>query len=150
MLTVARAGEVRFAIRDEIDGDIWTIPAERTKQGKQHRVPLVPEALLIVETATREHTEDLIFPVKSGKPMSDAAMGKFMKDNSFEARPHGLRSTFRSWAEEQTAADWETKEMCLGHTVGGKVERAYQRSDLLDKRRALLENWVEFLTRSNL
>lgn len=78
--------------------------------------------------------------------MSDAAMAKFMKDNGFTARPHGLRATFRSWAEEQTNAEWETKEMCLGHAVGSKVERAYQRSDLIEKRRLLLQSWAGFLT----
>jgi len=77
--------------------------------------------------------------------MSDAAMAKFMKSNGYTARPHGLRATFRSWAEEQTDADWETKEMSLGHAVGSKVERAYQRSDLIDKRRQLLVKWQSFL-----
>ena len=78
--------------------------------------------------------------------MSDAAMSKFMKDNGFKERPHGLRATFRSWADEKTNADWETKEMSLGHAVGSKVERAYQRSDLLQKRRDLLNQWAKFLT----
>ncbi len=146
MLTCTRAGEVRFATRKEIEGDVWIIPAERTKTAKEHRVPLTDEALKVIALARANHNHAVLFASTTGRPMSDAAMSKFMKDNDYEARPHGLRSTFRSWAEEMTDAEWETKEMSLGHTVGGKVERAYQRSDLLDKRRTLLATWNSFLT----
>lgn len=145
MLTCTRSAEIRFARRSEIDGDIWIIPKERTKQAREHRVPLTDEAIRILKRVTIANDQEYLFPAQSGNAMSDAAMAKFMKDNGFTARPHGLRATFRSWAEEQTEADWETKEMCLGHTVGSKVERAYQRSDLLDKRRILLDKWSGFL-----
>lgn len=145
MLTCTRSGELRFATWSEIDGDIWTIPAERTKQAKEHRVPLTAEAQRVLQALSAKRACDFIFPAKPGKPMSDAAMAKFMKTNGYTARPHGLRATFRSWAEEQTNADWETKEMCLGHAVGSKVERAYQRSDLIQKRRDLLNKWQTFL-----
>ncbi len=147
MLTVARSGEVRHAVWDEIDGDIWTIPASRTKQGSQHRVPVSSEALTVLEVAKRTRMNDLIFPSQRGRPLADPMMSKFMKDNGYDARPHGFRSTFRSWAEERTDAEWEVKEMSLGHSVGNKVERAYQRSDLLDKRRVLLSQWAQFVTR---
>lgn len=144
-LTCTRSGEIRFASRAEIDGDVWTIPSERTKQARVHRVPLTKEALRVLKCSTKINDGVLVFPTRTGAPMSDATMSKFMKDNGFTARPHGLRATFRSWAEEQTDADWETKEMCLGHSVGTKVERSYQRSDLLDKRRDLLNTWTRFL-----
>ncbi len=147
MLTCTRSGELRFATWSEIDGDIWTIPAERTKQGREHRVPLTKEAIQVLKLARAEIPKNLLFPTTSGAPMSDAAMAKFMKANGYSARPHGLRATFRSWAEEQTDAEWEVKEMSLGHSVGNKVERAYQRSDLLDKRRVLLTHWAKFITR---
>jgi len=147
MLTCTRAGEVRFATAAEIQGDVWTIPATRTKTGKTHRVPLSNEALEVIAHARSTHDDDLIFTSARGGPLSDATMSKFMKENGYDARPHGLRATFRSWAEEQTDADWETKEMSLGHTVGGKVERAYQRSDLLEKRRILIVHWSEFISK---
>lgn len=146
MLTCARSGELRFATRNEIGGDVWIIPAERTKQAREHRVPLSKEALRVLKQVSFTNDRDLLFPTRSGVPMSDAAMAKFMKMNGYEARPHGLRATFRSWAEEQSNADWETKEMCLGHAVGSKVERAYQRSDLLDKRRTLQQSWGDYIT----
>lgn len=150
MLTCTRSGELRFATRNEIDGDVWIIPAERTKQAREHRVPLSKDALEVLEQVSAINDHDLLFPTRSGVPMSDAAMAKFMRTNGYEARPHGLRATFRSWAEDQSSADWETKEMCLGHAVGSKVERAYQRSDLLDKRRTLQEAWSGFITANGL
>lgn len=148
MLTAARPGEVRFAEHKEIQDDVWIIPAEKTKQAREHRVPLTPEALAIIDLAAEIRRSPSLFSTQSGRTLSDAAMSKFMKDNEYSARPHGMRSTFRSWAEEKTDADWETKEMCLGHLVGSTVERAYQRSDLLDKRRTLLTHWEAYLTQS--
>lgn len=149
IVTAARSGEVRFASFSEIEDDVWTIPAERTKTKKEHRIPLTDEALRIIEEAGRLGATDHLFPSPTGKVLSDAAMSVFMKRERLKARPHGFRSTFRTWAENETDADWETKEMCLGHTVGSKVERAYQRSDLLEKRRKLLLNWSNFLLVAN-
>lgn len=145
MLTCTRTSEVRFASMKEFEMDVWSIPEARTKSSRVHRVPLTPEALKVIGLAQEMHPGNLLFSLDNGKPLSDAAMSKFMKDNNYEARPHGLRSTFRSWAEEQTESEWEVKEMSLGHTVGSKVERAYQRSDLLDKRRVLLTKWAGYL-----
>ena len=145
MLTVARSGEVRHAAWDEIDGDIWTVPASRTKQGTDHRVPLSNQALSVLDIAKRTRVNEVIFPSQRGRPLADPMMSKFMKDNGYESRPHGFRATFRSWAEEQTDAEWEVKEISLGHSVGNKVERAYQRSDLLNKRRGLLTHWAKFI-----
>jgi len=146
MLTVARSGEVRFATYAEIDNDVWVIPAARTKTGREHRVPLTDEALQVIESARQSTKQTFLFPSPTGKPISDATMSKFMKDNDHEARPHGFRATFRTWAENETDAAWEDKEAALGHQVDGQVARAYQRSDRVEKRRNLLRLWEQYLT----
>jgi len=145
MLTVARTSEIRFATYAEIEDNIWTIPKERTKTKQIHRIPLTDEALAVIRQAKTQPDQTLLFPAASGKPLSDAAMAKFMKDQKMTARPHGFRSTFRIWAEENTDAPYEVKEGCLGHTVGSEVERAYQRSDLLGRRRRLMREWFSYL-----
>ncbi|MEJ6011456.1 tyrosine-type recombinase/integrase [Novosphingobium aquae] len=142
MLTCARTSEVRLARFDEIKDGVWTLPPERTKTGKAHRVPLCREAVAIVEAC---QGSEFLFLSAMGKPISDVAMSKFMRENGYDARPHGLRATFRTWAEETTDADHETKEACLGHAVDSGVVGAYQRSDRLVKRRALLATWEAFL-----
>lgn len=140
MLTCARTSEVRLATSDEVKDGVWIIPAERTKTGREHRVPLVPEALAIIAGKS-----GLLFATAGGKAMSDVAMSKFMRENGYDARPHGFRATFRTWAEECTDADHETKEACLGHAVDSGVVGAYQRSDRLEKRRDLLGKWSAHL-----
>lgn len=145
ILTVARTSEVRFATWSEIEGDVWVIPAERTKTGVEHKVPLTVEALQLISEAKFSDDKGLLFPNDKGKPLSDMAMSSLMKRESMTARPHGFRSTFRTWAEECSDASWEVKETVLGHRVGSEVERAYQRSDLLSSRRALLEKWSGFV-----
>jgi len=145
MLTLARTSEIRFARYAEINDNVWIIPAERTKTSREHRIPLVPEALKVLKLAKQSKDQQLLFPSSHGKPMSDATMSKFMKERGFAARPHGFRSSFRSWSEEKTDFAFEVKEACLGHTVGSEVVRAYQRSDLLEKRRKLMEAWSAFL-----
>jgi integrase len=141
ILTLGRTSEVRFATRDEIDGSLWNLSAERTKTGVARRVPLVGEAQKIVERAGSPY----LFPAYKGKPLSDAGMAKLMKDNGYTARPHGFRATFRTWVEEQTETPFEVKEAALGHVVDTGVVGAYQRSDRLEKRRALLAKWEAFL-----
>ena len=145
MLTLARTSEVRFATFDEIQDDVWVLAPERTKTNRQHRIPLTDKASAIVRTARNKSNCHYLFPSPSGKPLSDAAMSAFMKREGMKARPHGMRATFRTWAENETDADWETKEMTLGHSVGTKVERAYQRSDKFESRRALLTQWADYL-----
>lgn len=142
MLTCARTSEVRLARFDEIKDGVWLIPAERTKTGKEHRVPLGKEALAIVEACGEG---EYLFPALRGAPISDMAMSKFMRENGYEARPHGFRATFRTWAEEQTDAEHETKEAALGHIVDTATVSAYQRSDRFEKRRTLMEAWEVFL-----
>jgi integrase len=145
ILTVARTSEVRFATFSEVERDVWIIPPDRTKTSKEHRIPLSDEAQAVIDQARQEQDQELLFPTLRGKPMSDATMSRFMEREGYNARPHGFRATFRSWAEECTDARYEVKETALGHQVGSDVERAYQRSDLLEKRRLLLAEWSTYL-----
>lgn len=144
MLTVARTSEVRLATFDEIEGDVWTLPADRTKTQTERRIPLGKEALNVVDLC-RGRSDQCLFPAYRGKPISDAAMATLMKRNGYEARPHGFRATFRTWVEERTQTPFEVKEAALGHVVDSGVVAAYQRSDRLLKRRALMERWTKFL-----
>ncbi|MEM1050626.1 MAG: integrase arm-type DNA-binding domain-containing protein [Pseudomonadota bacterium] len=144
-LTAARTSEVRLATFNEIEDSVWTLTPERTKTGREHRVPLTGEALAIVGLAKDRSPNDFLFPALRGKPISDMAMSTFMKREGYEARPHGFRTTFRTWAEEMTDAAFEVKEAALGHAVDTGVIRAYQRSDRLEKRRQLMINWTEHL-----
>jgi len=139
MLTIARTTEVRKATGGEIVGDAWTIPADRTKTGKEHRVPLVGEARKLTVPS------GLLFPTVQGKALSDAGMSMLMRRAGYAARPHGFRATFRTWCEECTDADFETKEACLGHVVDAGVVGAYQRSDRFEKRKKLLGDWEAYL-----
>lgn len=147
MLTAARTSEVLYARFDEIEGDIWTLPPERTKTGAEHRVPLTSEALAVVEAARIEDGQELIFPSPKGKPMSNATMSRFMEREGYDARPHGFRATFRTWVEEQTETEYEVKETALGHKVDKGVVGAYQRSDRVEKRRTLMIIWAQFLSK---
>jgi integrase len=146
ILTVARVSEVRLATFSEIDGDVWTLAPERTKASREHRVPLSPEAIKVSKLSVKNDAQEFLFPTSRGSPMTDVTMGRFLERSGHTARPHGFRATFRTWVEECTDTSYEVKETALGHQVGSDVERAYQRSDLLDKRRVLLKRWAEFLT----
>lgn len=146
MLTAARTGEIRFAQHTDVQGNILVIPADRTKTGAEHRIPLTTKALKTIKSARLLPDQELLFPSPSNKPMSDATLARYMERDGLCYRPHGFRATFRTWAEEQTDAEYEVKETALGHKVGSNVERAYQRSDLLEKRRKLLQRWSKYLT----
>jgi len=145
ILTIARTSEVRLATFDEFEGDIWYLSAERTKTRREHRIPLTDETVRVVQQARDVAENGYLFSSYQGKPMSDAAMSKLMKEHKYDARPHGFRSSFRVWAEEQTDAPFEVKEACLGHVVDSGVVGAYQRSDRLEKRKQLLDKWSSFL-----
>lgn len=145
MLTVGRTSEVRLATFDEIDGEVWTVTPERTKTGREHRVPLTREALTVIDIARERSPNEYLFPALKAQPISDMAMSSFMKREGYEARPHGFRATFRTWVEEQTDTPFEVKEAALGHVVDNGVAGAYQRSDRLEKRRALLDQWTTLL-----
>lgn len=145
MLTVARTSEVRLATFDEFAGEVWTLTPERTKTGREHRVPLTPEALKVIEIARARSPNEYLFPALKEQPISDMAMSSFMKREGYEARPHGFRATFRTWVEEQTDTPFEVKEAALGHIVDTGVVGAYQRSDRLEKRRLLMSAWGSYL-----
>lgn len=149
-LTACRSGEVRLATWAEInrEGRVWTIPAERTKTAVSHRVPLTDAALRVLAEAEQiMNGSGLIFPSITGRAQNTSNMSKLMLDLGAGMVPHGLRSSFRSWAAEATDYPWEIAEMALGHTVGSKVERAYLRTDLFEKRARLMQDWADFLTR---
>lgn len=147
ILTAARSGEVLGAQWDEIDTEkkVWTIPAERMKAGREHRVPLSPRAMEIVEAMAKLGTESYLFPgPKKGKPLSSMAMAMLLRRMKAEITVHGFRSTFRDWASETTGFPHEVCEMALAHTIGNKAEAAYRRGDLFDKRRKLMEAWAGY------
>jgi integrase len=144
ILTAARSGEVRAATWDEIKGDVWRVPEERTKTGREHAVPLSPRALTILEEA-KQLGGELIFPSPRGMVLSDMTLSKLVRELGFDATVHGFRSSFRTWAQEQTNAPREVAEAALAHISGDKVERAYARSDFFDKRRKLMEQWASYL-----
>jgi integrase len=148
ILTGARSGEARGMRWDEVEGDAWVIPAERMKAGRPHRVPLSPSAAALLQGMPR--VDGLVFPgpKRAGggfTPLSDMAMGMLLRRLGYgEYTTHGFRSTFRDWAAESTNFPREVAELCLAHVVAGKVEQAYQRSDLLAHRRRLMEAWAEY------
>ena len=148
VLTACRSGEVRGARWNEFDIEaaIWTVPADRTKTNRPHRVPLSGRALEVLAEARKyADTTGLVFPSARGLTMSDMTVSKLIKELGIEAVPHGFRSSFRMWAAERTSTPREVAEFALGHVVGDAAERAYQRSDLFDKRRDLMDAWARHL-----
>lgn len=144
ILTACRTSEVLGARWDEVDfeGQVWTIPAERMKANRPHRVPLVTAMLTILKAQEGMDTA-FVFPgVKLGKPLSNMGMLTLLRRmNRDDITVHGFRSTFRDWAAEKTNYPREVAEMALAHTVGNAVENAYRRSDLFEKRRLLMSEW---------
>lgn len=148
VLTAARSGEVRSAAWSEISlhAAIWTIPAVRMKMKKPHRVPLSPRALEILREA-EGLDETLIFPgTKKGKPLSDNTLRKLVNEIGFAVDVHGFRTSFRTWAQERTNFPREVAEFALAHVVGDAAERAYARSDVLEKRRTMMNTWASFVS----
>ena len=153
VLTAARSGEARGAAWDEIDEDAgeWRIPGSRMKAGVEHRVPLSGAALELLEQArVLRDGSGLIFPssVKAGHPMSDMTLTQVLRKTGLAERStvHGFRSAFRDWAAECTSAPHAVMELSLAHSVGSSVEQAYARSDLIEKRRVLMQAWADFVT----
>ena len=145
VLTVARSGETRGMTWGELDLEnaIWTIPAERMKAGKEHRVPLTPEAISLL--GPRRNDRAIVFEseAKPGKPISDMSMTAVLRRMGCdEITVHGFRSTFRDWAGETTGFPREVIEAALAHGIKDKAEAAYARSDLFDKRRKLMDAWA--------
>lgn len=164
-LTAARSREVRGARWDEIDlkAGIWTIPASRMKMDREHRVPLAPGAIALLEGLPRFKDNPLVFPAPRGGEMSDMTLSAAMKRlhaadlagggagfvdrvSKRPAVPHGLRSTFRDWVAEQTHFPGEMAEVALAHKVANAVEASYRRGDMIEKRRAMMAAWADYLT----
>ena len=148
VLTAARSSEVRGARWHEIDHNakLWTVPAERAKNARPHRVPLSAPALDVLKAArTLPDSSGLIFPSPTGRALSDSTLSKLVRENGINAVPHGFRSSFRDWCGE-TAVAREVAEECLAHTVADATEAAYARSDLLARRTEVMENWGQYLT----
>ncbi len=145
-----RSKPLRFLRSDHLDGDIWTVPGELMKgrKGKvdDWRTPLAPQSLELIEKAQRFERNGYLFPNVSGKGvMSDATMSRFMEREGLEYRPHGFRSSFRTWAAE-TGKRRDIAELCNAHKVFENVEAAYVRTDFLEERRALLNEWADLVT----
>jgi len=151
-LTAARSGEVRQATWAEIDLEtkVWTVPAHKMKAGREHRVPLSGGAMAVLEAVLplRDPKRgDLVFPGgKPGQPLSDVALSKalHLAAGTKGVTVHGLRSTFRDWVAEETDYPREVAEMALAHAIGDRVEAAYRRGDLFEKRREMMGAWDEF------
>lgn len=148
ILTAARSGEVREAVWSEIDFDrgIWTIPAERMKAGREHRVPLSSEASTILANMLEVRISDYVFPGQRPlRPLSVMAFEMLLRRlDVAHFTVHGFRSAFRDWAGDASTFPREVAEAALAHTVGDMTERAYRRSDALEKRRQLMEAWAQF------
>ena len=148
-LTACRSGEVREARWDEVDEDVaaWTVPAARMKGGRPHRVPLCGQAIAVLNEARRlDNGSGLLFPApRSGVELSNMAFGQLLRRLGLDFVPHGLRSSFRDWAAEQTDAPHAVMEAALAHSVKNSTEAAYFRSDLFELRRGLMAAWGKFL-----
>ena len=149
ILTVSRSGEVLGARWDEIDlaERVWTVPAERMKGRRVHRVPLCDRALAILDEMRLCRRNKFVFPSERRENLGESPMRELLKRLGYKATIHGMRSAFRDWAGEHTNFAREICEAALAHAIGNKVERAYRRGDALEKRRALTDAWANFCNR---
>lgn len=152
ILTATRTSEVLYAEWIEIDqtAKLWSIPASRMKAGREHRVPLSSRCEEILARAKLlSSNSPFIFPGRSmGKPMSNMVFAMILRRMELSITAHGFRSSFRDWASESTSFPNELAEMALAHTIENRVEAAYRRGDLLERRRQMMENWADFLSGS--
>ncbi|MDE0006582.1 MAG: site-specific integrase [Rhodospirillaceae bacterium] len=148
VLTAARSGEVRGARWEEMDLEsrTWTVPGARMKSNREHKVPLSDRAMEVLAGA-RElgDGEDLVFPSATGRVMSNVTLSAMMKRLGIDAVPHGFRSSFRDWANERTNTAHAIMEAALAHVIRDKTVAAYSRSDLLEKRRDLMNAWSDYV-----
>ena len=144
VLTACRTAEVRGALWDEIEGDIWTIASKRMKAGKEHKVPLSDRAVAILRELPRDGV--LVFPsVHEGKGLGNHAPLRVLERLKYDSvTTHGFRATFRTWAAERTGFEREVAEMALAHAIPSAVERSYKRTTLFDRRRRLMQMWSDF------
>ncbi len=158
ILTAMRSGSVRLANWTEIDFNksLWIIPPEHFKTRQEFRVPLQPQAIVLLKQLARIEGCDKIFPSATGTALSDMALSQLMRgmrergEITVDAVPHGFRSTFRDWAAEKTAYPDEIRKAASGHAVGDAVKAAYERTDLLDKRRNLMHEWANFIDKPSI
>jgi integrase len=147
ILTAARTGEVIGVTWDEIDlgSRTWIVPANRMKGHREHRVPLSDRAVALLEEMQGTRSDKFVFSRHGGKPLSNMALLMMLRRmGRSDVTAHGFRSSFRTWAAERTGFPREVVEAALAHVIGNKVEAAYQRGDMLDKRRELMAEWGEY------
>lgn len=151
LLTAVRSGEARGATWGEIDFDnaVWTVPADRMKTKRPHRIPLSPQAVAVLRAAAampnaKVKRDGLVFPGATGKALSDMTLTKILRDMKEPFTVHGMRSSFRDWAAEQSSMPGEVAEAALAHAVPNAVEAAYRRTTFFDKRRNLMDAWGDF------
>jgi integrase len=145
ILNASRTGEVIHGRRDEIAADIWTIPATRMKAKKEHRVPLCKRSLELLAIAKAMDPDSIYLFSRNGKRLSNMAMPMMLRRLGIDATVHGFRSSFRDWVSEETNHPSEVAEMALAHVIANKVEAAYRRKDLLERRRLLLNDWENYI-----
>lgn len=164
-LTAARSQEVRGARWEEVDleSELWILPAARIKMGREHRVPLAPEVMALLEALPRFADNPLVFPAPREAEVSDMTLSAAMKRlheadinaggkcfvdrvSKRPAVPHGLRSTFRDWMAERTQFPGDMAEVALAHCVASTVEASYWRGDMVEKRRSIMAAWADHLT----
>jgi len=144
ILNASRTGEVIGAKRHELVNDLWTVPASRMKGGRNHQVPLGKRSLELLEISASLDPQSEYFFSKNGKPLSNMAMLMMVRRLSLGITVHGFRSTFRDWVSEETEYSPELAEMALAHTIGNKVEAAYRRGNLLERRKSMMKHWESF------
>ena len=151
ILNSSRSGEVRYAKWNEIDENIWTIPAERMKAKIAHCIPLTERCIETLEEAKRvsSMSDYIFYGYKKDKPLSENTFNKLIKELGFDIHTHGFRTSFKTWTQEQTNYPREVAEKQLAHSLSDKAEAAYARSELLEKRRSLLKKWTDYLQYEN-
>ena len=144
VLTATRGGEVRGMMWNEVDGDVWTIPASRMKGNRAHRIPLSEQAQHILTEAKRRFRSDgLVFAKPNGKQLSENAFSTLARREALGCHPHGYRKSFRNWCGDQEDIDRVAAELCLAHDTKGSVEGIYWRSDLLPQRAEIMQVWAD-------
>ena len=147
ILTCARADSLRGMRFSEIAGDVWTCPADRMKAGGAFRYPLPAAAIAIIDGRRPFTDGDLVFPsTKPGSAISEAALLKALNVMGEAGRPHGFRTSFRVWVQETDATSYDVAETILAHSLGNRTERSYARSDMLDRRAAVMQRWADYAT----
>ncbi len=150
LLTALRSKPVRFCRIEEIEGNLWTVPAANMKgakgKTKDFRVPLSAEALAVIEQARPFARDGFLFPSTRKGVLSDATMSRYMERRRLAARPHGFRTSFRTWCAEATDVPHEVAEMAIAHETGSKVVKTYRQTDFLEQRQSLMERWADHVT----